>query len=437
MRERRAALNTPAALRALLVGLVLLFAALGAVGGWAATQHSSAADAVVNVDESHTLTAAEMYEAIADADATVTGIYLQSSLPPLATLQRYQGDIKTATADLAVLEAASVDPAETTALAAIGPGLNAYVGDINSAKTEYAMGYPLTGSSFLQVASEEAHVVLLPSANKVFTEENAALSAASGQATELPSLIIAVVLAVITGVVLFRAQRWLTRRTNRIFNAGLVAASVLLVVSTLWLAVGTLAARSDLNRGLGHGSGPAEKLALASIAVQQIRGDAVLNVISRSGNASFQDNFTSTSQCLGPGAGPATDTANCAAGHTLLGDAAAAQLPGSPGAAAVAAAESDATSWYAANANVYKLGLASNYSGERASVVGAGGSGTGYTMLGQNINAAIASDQEVFRSAAASGAHTLDPLAGVVIAAAILMALATAWAITRRLAEYR
>ena len=49
------------------------------------------------------------------------------------------------------------------------------------------MGYPLTGGSFLQDASEQAHLVLLPAANTVFTQENDALSAASGQATELPT----------------------------------------------------------------------------------------------------------------------------------------------------------------------------------------------------------------------------------------------------------
>ena len=176
------------------------------------------------------------------------------------------------------------------------------------------MGYPLTGGSFLQVASEEAHLVLLPAANTVFTQENAALNAASGQATELPTVIAALVLAVVTAFVLYRAQRWLARRTNRVLSPGLVLASVLLAVSVIWLAAGFLAARSDLDRRHRRTApAPAQNLALASIGVQQIRGDAVLNVISRSGNASFQDDFAATSKQVGPGTG------------TWLGDAAAAQ----------------------------------------------------------------------------------------------------------------
>jgi hypothetical protein len=297
-----------------------------------------------------------------------------------------------------------------------------YAGFVGKAQTEYAMGYPLTGGSFLQVASEQAHLVLLPAASTVFDRENAALDAASGQATEWPTMIAALVLATATGFVLFRAQRWLTRRTNRMFSPGLVIASLLLVIGTGWLAVGFLSARSDLDHGIGQGSVPGQNLARASIGVQQIRGDAVLNVISRSGGASFSDNFASTSKQVGPGAG------------SLLADAAAAQGGTGTAASLIAEAQRDATAWYAANAKVYPLGLAADYAGEKESVIGAT---DGYSALEGDITKAINADQAVFESASSSGSGTLSPLAGVVVAAAVLMALVSAWALSRRLAEYR
>ncbi len=184
-------------------------------------------------------------------------------------------------------------------------------------------------------------------------------------------MIAAGVLALITGIALYRAQRWLTRRANRILNGGLVLASVLLAASTVWLAAGFLAARSDLDHGIGQGSGPAGALAQASIGVQQIRGDAVLNVISRSGSASFQDDFLATSRLVGPGDG------------TLLTSAAGAQAGGGRAAARVAAAEREATAWYAANAGVYRLGVAASYAAERTMVIGtgAGSSAAGYAAL--------------------------------------------------------
>jgi hypothetical protein len=423
---RRHGLSTPDALRTLLVSLVLLSLAWGAFGGWVAIVHSSAAQSLVSVDEPLSLDARQMYQAIADADSTITAAYLASSTPPLVPLQRYQHDIETAATDLSRLRSGG-GTVQGSALAALSGGLPVYTGDVAQAQAEYAMGFPLTGGSFFQVASEQAHLVLLPAANTVFVQENAALSAASGDATGWLTLIAALLLAVVTAIVLYRAQRWLTRRTNRTFSPGLVLASVLLVISVVWLAAGFLTARSDFGRGFGQGSAPAENLALASIGVQQIRGDAVLNVISRSGNNAFADDFAKTSKMVGPGSA------------SWLGEAAAAQPPGGPGAALVAQAEQEATSWYAANNSVYALGNKAQYEAERTSVVAAApaGTATGYDTLEGRIEAAINVDQGVFKDAASAGASALSSLAGVVIACSLLMAVCCAWAVSRRLAEYR
>ena len=423
----RRALNTTAALRALLAGLVLLSLAWGAFGGWVATKHSSAADSLVSTDERLSLEAREMFQSIGDADATITAAFLASPRPPLGQLQRYESDLATAHRDQSGLQAAGGSQAEVSALARLGAGLSAYSGYVAETTAEYAMGYPLTGGSFLQDASGEAHLVLLPAANTVFTQENDALSAASGQATELPTMLAALVLALVTAFVLYRAQRWLTRRTNRVLSPGLVLASLLLVISVIWVAAGFLTARSDLDGGIAHGSGPVQNLALASIGVQQIRGDAVLNVISRSGSTSFQTDFLATSKKVGPGNG------------SLLGDAAAAQQAGGQGAALVATAQRDATAWYAANDQVYLLNSKSDYAAERGLIVGsgAGSTATAYTALEGDITSAIHADQGVFDSAATEGASALDPLAGVVIATSLLMAAGCAWAVSRRLAEYR
>src|SRR6202042_1582873 len=62
---------------------------------------------------------------------------------------------------------------------------------------------------------------------------------------------------------------------------------------------------------------------------------------------------------------------------------------------------------------------------------------TGYDTLEGLIESAINADQGVFRAAASAGASALSPLAGVVIAGSLLMALCCAWGISRRLAEYR
>ena len=383
---------------------------------------------MMTVDEPLSLDAQQLYESIADADVTATTMFLASSQPSLPSLQVYQGDIATAAAELSTLRAAGgQNRVAVAALAALGGDLPLYSGYVAEARSAYALGYPLTGGSFVQVASEEAHLDLLPAAKTVFDQENDVLASASGQATGLPLVVAALLLALVTGVVLFRAQRWLTRRTNRMLNVGLALASALLVVSAVWLAAGFLGGRSDLEAGIGHGSQPAEQLAQASIDVQRIRGDAVLNVISRSGDASFQSDFTTISEQVGPG-------------HlSLLGTAADGQSSGTAAATLVAAAEREASTWYTANAQVYRLGAAADYAGERDKVIGTGAdsSAAGYDELELDITQAISDDQSAFRTAASTGSAALNPVEPVVIIASLLMALGCWWGLSRRLAEYR
>ncbi len=75
--------------------------------------------------------------------------------------------------------------------------------------------------------------------------------------TVVLAVIVALVLALAAGFALYRAQRWLAHRTHRIFNYGLVGASIALVVSVVWLVATFVVARSDLDTGLGQGAGRA------------------------------------------------------------------------------------------------------------------------------------------------------------------------------------
>ena len=97
-----------------------------------------------------------------------------------------------------------------------------------------------------------------------------------------------------------RERRTLRPRHERIAALPRAVADVLaLAVSALWLVVAFASARSDFQQGLGHGSTPAETLAQAGIAAQQARADEVLNLISRSGSTSFQQDFTAMHARIG------------------------------------------------------------------------------------------------------------------------------------------
>jgi hypothetical protein len=420
--------TTPARLRTLLVLLVAACVSWGAVGTWTVIEHASAASAVVAANEPLSLDAQQMYRSLSDTDVTATTAFLGGPQEPLTARQRYAADIARAAADLTALKAASSggDQLLTSALAAVSATLPVYTGYVAEAQADYALGYQLTGGSFMQVASEQMHLTLLPAARGVYVQENASLVAAGRRATGLPWPIVVLVLAVVIGITFYRAQRWLRRRTHRMVNYGLLAASVLLVVSTTWLTVAFTVARADLAGGVGHGSDPAETLAQAGIAVQQARGDEVLNLISRSGDSAFEQDSRSVRGEVGPGPG------------TLLADAATSSR-GEPGARWAAAAGQDATAWYAVDDHVYRLDLAARYAAETQLVIGTGASSSAgrFSRLEGSLGRAIAADQVVFQRRATAGRNAFDGLEAGIAAAALLMAAGCAWGLGRRLGEYR
>jgi hypothetical protein len=419
--------TAPGKLQLFLAVLVVLSAAWGGVGAWTVSQHASAAADIVSASEPLTLDAQQMYQSLADADVTVTTAFLSGPDESLGARDRYQADIAQAATDLSALkQAAGGNQQLDASLAAISAGLPVYTGYVAQAQADYSLGFPLTGGSFMQVASEEMHLTLLPAARSSYLQENARLSAASARATELPWIIVVVGLAVVTAFVLYWAQRWLRRHTHRIVNYGLLGASAVLVVGMLWLIVAFAIARGDLHRGVGQGAAPAETLAQASIAVQQARGDELLNLISRSGDTSFEQNFDVVRRELGPGPG------------TLL-TSAAASSGGGPGARPAAAAARDAQAWYVSNEQVYQLDVAANYAAETQLVIGTGpgSSAAGFRTLEADLGQAIAADQVTFTSSANAGAGAFGGLEAGVIAACVLMAAGCAWGLSRRLAEYR
>ena len=411
--------------------IVLLIASLawGAVAAWTVIQHSSAAHDVVSTSEPLSLSAQRMYLSLSDADVTATTAFLASQNEPLAERQRYAADIAGAAADLSSLRNAAATSANqqlTSSLAAVSAGLPAYTGYVAQAQTERSLGFLLTSGSFMQVASEEMHLTLLPAARTIYVQENAALDASSARATGLPWIVVVVLLAIVLGFVLFRIQRWLTRRTHRIVNYGLLIASLVLVASVLWLVVAFVVARADLQRAIGHGSAPAETLAQAAIDTQQARGDEVLNLISRTGATAFQQDSQSLRKNLGPGPGTLLTTALVAS-------------PSGDGARWAAAAARDEQAWYAVDDQVYRLDKASNYRTETQLVTRTtpGSSGAGFSRVENDLGRAIAADQVIFRSSATAGSHAFTGLDIGIIVAAVIMAAGCAWGLARRIAECR
>jgi hypothetical protein len=416
---------TPARLRLLLVGLVVLCLAWGAAAAWAVSQHASAAADVVGTSEPLSLDAQQIYRSLSDANATEASAFLSGGLEPLAARRRYQADIAQADGRLEAATAAAGNSAAGTQLADLSSNLPVYAGEVATARADNGLGLPL-GAAYLREASALMRGTLLPAARDLYTKENARLATANGQATGLPLIALAIVVALAIGYVLYRAQRWLSRRTHRRLNYGLFLASVAGAVSLCWLIGAFAVARADLQQAANHGSAPVETLAQADIAALQAHADESLTLIDDSGDDVFQADFSAVQKKLGPGPGTLLTLASRTAA-------------GSPGAGPAAAAATTATAWYRAHRQVRTQDDSSAHAAAVRSAIGSGpdDSGALFRQLDTDLTGAISSDQVVFRSNARSGRDAFAGLEAGVIVLSIVMAAGCAWGLSRRLAEYR
>ena len=419
------ATTTPAKLRLLLVGLVVLCLVWGALAAWVVSQRAAGANNAVSSSETLSLDGQQIYRALSDADATAAAGFLSGGLEPINGTPRYRADIARAAAHLASATAAAGHTPAARDLATLSAGLPVYTGEVQTARADNRLGLPL-GAAYLREASGLMRGTLLPAARNISAEADAQLAGASGQATGLPLALVLLVAAVIVGYVLYRAQRWLLRRTHRRLNVGLVVASVAGVISLLWLAIALTVARADLLQARDHGSTPVAAMAGADIAALRARADESLTLIDAQGDDSFQADYLAIQHRLGPGPG------------TLLTNAVSA-AQGSPGAGSARAAATAATAWYKAHKTVRAL----DNNGQHAQAVhlvttqGPGHSSTQFTRLDNSLTSAIAADQAVFRAHAVAGRNAFTGLEIGLIVLALIMAAGCARGLTTRLAEYR
>ena len=403
--------TTPGKLRLLLVVLVVLSLAWGVLATLTADQHASAAADVVAAREPLTLDAQQIYRGLSDADATAASAFLSGGLEPAAARQRYDADISQAALGIEAA-GALVGPSGSASkdLAALSVGLPVYAGEVGTAVADNRLGLPL-GAAYLREASALLHGTLLPAASDIYTKESGLLTSASAQATGLPLLVLALLVGLGLGYVLYRSSRWLTRRTHRVFNYGLLVASVAGLVSLAWLAAAFFVGRGDLLNAQQRGSAPAEAFARAEVAALQAHADESLTLIDNTGDDSYQKDYLAQQKLLGPGPG------------TLL-----AALP--------AQAATDAQAWYRAHAAL----RAQDDAGNHAAAVGSalsGNAAASFAALSATLSHGIDASQAVFASSARGGRDDFTGLTEGMIVASLVMAVGCAWGLSRRLAEYR
>ena len=427
VRRRRLDLaTTPGRLWLLLVGLVTLSLAWGALSAFTAVHYSSAASSVVNTREQLSLAAQQIYSRLSDADDAAATAFLTTGPEPAGTRQRYLADIAAASSGIqnATAQGGAGTGAAAQDLSTLAGDLPVYSGEIEAARADNREGLPL-GAAYLREASALMRGTLLAKAQDLYTAENASLNGASARATGGPLIGVTVAAALAVGGALYLASRWLRGRTNRVFNVGLLAAGVVVALSAGWLVLAFAGGRSDLLDAKARGLATVQAVAQVSIAVQVAHADESLTLIDNNGDDPYQKDYLGEQAALGPGPGKLLSVA-------------AATAQGTPAAPAVTAAVNDAKAWFGAHAAVRALDDNNHHVAAVASVLGTSprDDGGAFTRLSGDLTTAITEDQAVFNATASSAAGAYAGLAPGVAAAALIMAAACAWGLGRRLAEY-
>ncbi|MEV5592573.1 hypothetical protein [Streptomyces sp. NPDC052496] len=433
---RAAATTEPGRLRIIGAVLAFLVLAFGAATAWQVADRSAAARDVVERSQPLTADAADIYRSLADADTTAAAGFLAGAKETQATRDRYETDIATAARLLAKASAnTSGSDAAARQIGKLNSLLPRYTGLIETARTNNRQGLPL-GGAYLRYANAQMRDELLPAARGLYTTETTRLGEDYDSAKAWPWL--ALTAGVLALGALTWAQRRNYRRTNRVFNRGLLAATTASAVVLLWLLAGHSVARSGLNTSYENGAKSLKVLNEARIDALQARGDENLTLVARGAVVTKdQQDFYEVGYRAGMKdlAGP--DRAGAAAADSRLGTALT-LADDDTGRRPVQDAVETVRQWQARHAEARAADDQGDYDRALAKVIGGdAATGESFDRVDHRLAQALAHEQQEFRRAADDGRGALAGLAAGAVVLAVLGATGAVLGIGRRLSEYR
>ncbi|GAB2613567.1 hypothetical protein GCM10027168_52810 [Streptomyces capparidis] len=433
-RLRDATTTEPGRLRLIGAGIIALVLVFGALTAWQVTSRQDSARAVLDDSQPLSVKAAEIYRHLADADATAAGGFLAGGQEPKESRERYNEDIRIASTLLA--EAAADAPsggAEQRQIALLNRELPVYTGLVESARANNRQGLPL-GGAYLRYASEKMRTTLLPAAERLYQAQTDQLESDYADAEEFPWASIALGAVALGGLVW--AQRRLYRRTNRVFNVGLLAASAGTAALLLWLVAGHSVARWQFDRSDDQGARSVRVLSEARISALKARGDENLTLVARGSGAAYEEAFRKETRRL---------SGDDLRGDTLL-EVAWRLADDSRGREAVEDARRSMDRWTDRHAAARASDDEGDYDKALEMVIGVPGgegwqtgatTGAAFDSMDRSLSRAVEHELAEFRQAADAGRDAFTGLAAGAATLAVLAALGTVLGIGRRLSEYR
>lgn len=288
-RLRSYAATTPGRLTASMIGLILLSVLTGVIGLVTLTDRANTVSDLVANREPVDAAAEQIYRSLSDADGTASSAFLAGAMEPASFRTRYQDDIAQAGAALAVAAQDSGGVTQASKpLVELATNLPVYTGLVERATTNNEQGYPI-GAAFLSEADSLMRNTLLPNAQQLYSIDSNRLATEQDDASNIPWL--PAILVIGLAVALVFTQRYVSRRTNRTFNVGLVAASIAVLVVLLWGGIATTMESVFVSNGRSEGSDQVAVLDQARTDALQARTDEVLTLVGR-GSVDYTSQFS-------------------------------------------------------------------------------------------------------------------------------------------------
>ncbi len=398
-----------------LVALLLIAATLlvGALTAASVQRRSDALTALADRSEPLAFAAQEVYRAMADADATAAGAFLSGGVESPVLRSRYEADVAKAAAALSTATGEITRSPELAGpLSTLSGQLPVYTGLVETARTHNRQGNPV-GAAYLREASDLMRSKLLPAAEGLYQVETGNVMRDLDDAGALPWLELLLGSALLAALV--AAQRYLSRKTNRTFNVGLLWASAACVVSLLWVLVASMVVVSNASASQG-GATVADVVARARIATLTARGDETLTLVVRGSGKLYNDKYVTGSKELKGLLQRARETSQMTA---------------------LAAAEQHFEQWQGVHEQVRTADDAGDYTKAVGLALGGGDARTAFDELDNDLRNALGQARAELTDRIAGARGALSGAVPAVVLLALLAAVASTAGLWQRLKEYR
>ncbi|MFF2108300.1 hypothetical protein [Rhodococcus koreensis] len=281
------------------IALVLVAAALAA--GTVTSAINGARQQEINALRTHSEPLADaaqsLYSSLSIADAAATTSFIFGGVEPVAVREDYNQAVGDASNAL-VTASNGVDPADTEALgllSEVSRRFAEYTSLVSTARANDRSGNPI-GITYLRNASSMMQSTILPLAHRLCTEQWKSVAATQMRTTRLPVAAFAVTTSALGALVL--AHVYLTRKSRRLFNPGLIVATLLMASLLTWSVAAFGISTSAGERARTDGAQPLSAIATARILAQQARADEMLGVLQRGSDPQSEVDFSRHSTVL-------------------------------------------------------------------------------------------------------------------------------------------